>query len=56
VILVTRCYASELLAPLDELGLVGKLKGATGLMNNVTHPAIVEDSTSPLECTLSLGF
>jgi hypothetical protein len=92
-LLVTRRYALDLLAPLDErldsvpdaaddsaeklcansgtgvpswpdanhttstwheFGLIGKLHGATVLMNYATHPAMMNDPTSTLERTIWL--
>jgi hypothetical protein len=41
---------------LREFGLVGKLNGATVLINYVTHAAIVKDPTSKLERTIWLVF
>ena len=41
---------------LRELGFVGQLNGATVLINYVTHPAMVQDSTSTLERTRWLVF
>jgi hypothetical protein len=41
---------------LGEFGLIGKLKGATVLMNDVTLPALVQDPTSTLDRTLWLVF
>ena len=48
--------ANHATSTLREFGLVGELNGATVLINYVTHPAIVKDSTSTLERTIWLVF
>jgi hypothetical protein len=48
--------ANHVSGNLREFGLIGRLNGASTLINYVTHPVIVKDPTSTLTRTIVLVF